>query len=579
MDLTNVQNKYIKSRANIIFCPSHLISQWVNEIESKCITKQKIKIIATIVHYKTMSLADYIFSDFIIVSMNIFNNNNFSQVLSIKNTFNNTMSHDITLAYFRNQIESSHQDLHGLPIHLFHYHRVIIDEFHEIVTRRNSNKLIKFFTQKLQSTYRWVLSGTPFSMGFDGYLTALRLTTSLKYEDSVFNLSTVNIDIMNRMTCHFRKNNKDCIRLPEINDIVKMLQLTSTEQGLYNSYILKYGIRYNGSLFKICCHPGLADVFKSIISTQNHKTLDEINVLMKDYYLQLLNTTNNEIVNLIDSLTEINSKSVAHGLSEEENEDKKQLTKHLERKRQEFTKHKTSYGYFANIIESIKEDQTCPICLCEMEDGMVLTSCGHLFCEPCINQIRQLNCPICRTPLKKELLYKCKPVVEKPIQEYTELNNLIQKSSTKIGNLLYFLNQNPDEKFILFSQWDELINLISDWLITMNIRFVSCKGSIYMRNHAINKFKSDKDIKIILLSTRNAAAGLNLTNTNNIIFLEPVYGNQKYKEEIESQAIGRCHRLGQTKNVNVYRYVVKDTVEEDIFLNKGTDNIHIYRTS
>jgi SNF2 family DNA or RNA helicase len=75
------------------------------------------------------------------------------------------------------------------------------------------------------------------------------------------------------------------------------------------------------------------------------------------------------------------------------------------------------------------------------------------------------------------------------------------------------------------------------------------------------------DVNIILLSSRNAASGINLTAANKIILLEPVYGTKEYRYNIESQAIGRADRIGQKRPIDVLRFIIKDTIEEDIFNN------------
>jgi SNF2 family DNA or RNA helicase len=51
---------------------------------------------------------------------------------------------------------------------------------------------------------------------------------------------------------------------------------------------------------------------------------------------------------------------------------------------------------------------------------------------------------------------------------------------------------------------------------------------------------------------------------NKLILIEPVYGNKEYKENIENQAIGRIHRIGQKRDIDIVRFLVKDTVEQDI---------------
>jgi hypothetical protein len=92
-----------------------------------------------------------------------------------------------------------------------------------------------------------------------------------------------------------------------------------------------------------------------------------------------------------------------------------------------------------------------------------------------------------------------------------------------------------------------------------------------------------------MLSSESAAAGTNLTAAKNVILLDAIYkddtnnntntntnsngiGSYEYRRNMEWQAIGRAYRMGQTKKVSVVRFIMKDTVEEEIYkINKEED--------
>jgi len=80
-----------------------------------------------------------------------------------------------------------------------------------------------------------------------------------------------------------------------------------------------------------------------------------------------------------------------------------------------------------------------------------------------------------------------------------------------------------------------------------------------MRQELINQFNNTPSIFIFLLSTRAAGIGINLTSADTVIFYDICYNPQ-----VDRQAEDRCHRLGQTKQVNIFKLVVKDSCEEDI---------------
>jgi len=221
-------------------------------------------------------------------------------------------------------------------------------------------------------------------------------------------------------------------------------------------------------------------------------------------------------------------------------------------------------------------------------DDPVITQCGHNFCYDCITSVLEIanykkECPICRTPIDNSKIYKLdNEDKEEPSNEI--IDELTFKYGTKLAKLIRLcktiLNDNKN-KIIIFSQWDRLLSMIGSILKINDIDNVFCKGNVHQRNAAIMSFRKDAKKKknatrVIMLSTENAASGTNLTEATHIIFMEPIKGSISQVKSIEDQAIGRAVRLGQENQVNVYKLIIKDTVEEDIFNNlnnNSSDNI------
>ena len=128
----------------------------------------------------------------------------------------------------------------------------------------------------------------------------------------------------------------------------------------------------------------------------------------------------------------------------------------------------------------------------------------------------------------------------------------------------------PESRIIIFSQWDFMLSLIGKTLSENGIANCFVKGNVWSRNSAINKFKNGKtlsgeDNKVIMLSLKNSASGTNLTEATHIFFVEPINACIDEVRAIEGQAIGRACRLEQKKQVELYRILVKDTIEEEIY--------------
>ena len=75
----------------------------------------------------------------------------------------------------------------------------------------------------------------------------------------------------------------------------------------------------------------------------------------------------------------------------------------------------------------------------------------------------------------------------------------------------------------------------------------------------VQAFQTNPDIFIFLLSTRAGGLGINLTGADTVIFYE-----SDWNPTMDLQAMDRAHRLGQTRNVTVYRLICSGTIEEKI---------------
>lgn len=94
-------------------------------------------------------------------------------------------------------------------------------------------------------------------------------------------------------------------------------------------------------------------------------------------------------------------------------------------------------------------------------------------------------------------------------------------------------------------------------------RYFRLDGSstIQDRRDMVRDFQHRSDIFVFLLSTRAGGLGINLTAADTVIFYE-----SDWNPTLDLQAMDRAHRLGQTKDVTVYRLICKETVEEKILL-------------
>jgi SNF2 family DNA or RNA helicase len=132
---------------------------------------------------------------------------------------------------------------------------------------------------------------------------------------------------------------------------------------------------------------------------------------------------------------------------------------------------------------------------------------------------------------------------------------------TMLFNLLETIYEN-NEKVLIFTQYkqmgDILVQLIEKHFQT-NVLFLHGSLSRKERDEMIDKFQTDSSFQTFVLSLKAGGLGLNLTEASNVIHFDLWWNPAS-----EAQATDRAYRIGQTKNVMVYRLICKGTFEEKI---------------
>ncbi|SPO05936.1 related to helicase-like transcription factor protein [Cephalotrichum gorgonifer] len=117
----------------------------------------------------------------------------------------------------------------------------------------------------------------------------------------------------------------------------------------------------------------------------------------------------------------------------------------------------------------------------------------------------------------------------------------------------------PPIKSVVFSAWTSHLDLIQMALDSVGIAYARLDGSMSRpaRTAAMDKFREDNAVHVILVSIMAGGLGLNLTAGSNVYVMEP-----QYNPAAEAQAIDRVHRLGQRRPVKAVRYIMQDSFEE-----------------
>ncbi|KAF9776661.1 hypothetical protein IL306_005128 [Fusarium sp. DS 682] len=119
-----------------------------------------------------------------------------------------------------------------------------------------------------------------------------------------------------------------------------------------------------------------------------------------------------------------------------------------------------------------------------------------------------------------------------------------------------------DHKVLIFSQFTTQLDILEDYCRELRgWKVCRIDGSVAQdsRRSQIADFNSDPEYKIFLLSTRAGGQGINLASADTVILFDSDFNPQQ-----DLQAQDRCHRIGQTRPVVVFRLATKDTVEETL---------------
>ncbi|MBW2189371.1 MAG: DEAD/DEAH box helicase [Deltaproteobacteria bacterium] len=133
--------------------------------------------------------------------------------------------------------------------------------------------------------------------------------------------------------------------------------------------------------------------------------------------------------------------------------------------------------------------------------------------------------------------------------------------SGKLGALREIIDEAIDggHRVLVFSQFVGMLNHIRAALDADGVEYEYLDGSTKDRIERVDRFNEETGAPVFLISLKAGGTGLNLTGADTVIHFDPWWN-----PAVEDQATDRAHRIGQTKNVNVYKLIAAGTVEEKI---------------
>ncbi|KAI1260463.1 SNF2 family N-terminal domain-containing protein [Xylariaceae sp. FL1019] len=220
-------------------------------------------------------------------------------------------------------------------------------------------------------------------------------------------------------------------------------------------------------------------------------------------------------------------------------------------------------GATAPPVDIYCEGTRAPIA--EREDTMFNTSMRKALYGP--NAIQEMTLVEKKVPLER---YPQRALLPAPDNDKRRFTNITVPSMrrfvtdsgklAKLDQLLFKLKE-EGHRVLLYFQMTRMIDLMEEYLTYRNYKYCRLDGSTKLedRRDTVSDFQTRPEIFVFLLSTRAGGLGINLTSADTVIFYD-----SDWNPTIDSQAMDRAHRLGQTKQVTVYRLITRGTIEERI---------------
>ncbi|XP_028251174.1 helicase-like transcription factor [Parambassis ranga] len=493
----------LSARSTLILCPLSVLSNWLDQFEQHVHANVKLKVYLYYGSERNRNKKFLSSQDVVITTYNVLS------------------------AEFGNKS----------PLHEINWLRVVLDEGHII---RNPNAQMSKAVLDLKAQRRWILSGTPLQNSVKDMwmlLAFLRLKPFDVREwwnrviqrpviqgdrKGLQNLQTLVKCITLRRTKSSQVNGRSLVSLPKKTVYVEKVELSQQEREEYElarnegrntigRYVSEGTVLRNYAhvlailmrLRQHCCHPDLLG-----------KTSSDLGATATPAELR---------EHLIEKLRTV----LASG-----------------------------------------SDEECAVCLDSVRHP-VITHCAHVYCRPCIAQVistqeTSARCPLCRSEIKTSELVE---FPQEEVEDDDSTNSERWRTSSKVkalmGNLLRLRDEDNSIKSLIVSQFTRFLSILETPLREHGFTFVRLDGTMNQskRTQVIQEFQSSAadSPTIMLLSLKAGGVGLNLTAASRVFLMDPAWN-----PATEEQCIDRCHRLGQKKNVVVTKFIVNNSVEENM---------------
>lgn len=508
-----------RPRPTLIICPMGLISHWITQLDSHVRPSIPIKLF---VDYGTTRAKD-------------------AQELK---------EQDIVITTYGTLASHSSNES---PVFAIEWLRVILDEGHIVknIKTRTAKAVLR-----LKCDRKWIITGTPIQNNLEELYPLIEwldvtplsrgksffqslIISPIQYNkpEGISRLQSLLSTICIRRQKTDLFDGKPLVELPAKNILVRQVLFNDEEQRQYESLkekglmLLRFMcLEEGGNLLKryahifalvvrlrqFCCHPQLLPIaiwndLHGIISEQNQSGFGEA----------------------LNSLQQDKLKELWKGI----------------------------------MSESM--DEECVICMESLVTKTpMVTQCKHVFCRACIINMLEgkehEKCPLCRALISKSTITEIREEEDDAGAAQGKISAEPALESSKLTAVCQELDRIktscPNDKIVVVSQFAKFLNVVEPILKTKEFCYVRYDGTMssIKRAKVLNTF-NEGSAKVLLLSMKAGGVGLNLVAANHLLYLDPAWN-----PALEEQCFNRVHRLGQVKEVFIYKFIVQNSIEERI---------------
>lgn len=461
------------------------------------------------------------------------------------------------------------------PLFETNFFRIILDEAHQI--REQSTKQFQAVCS-LSAQRRWAVTGTPVQNKLDDLGALIKFLRIQPYNEkggfAQFIMSpfkNADPEILPKLrllvdTITLRRL-KDRIDLPARHDVIVRLPFSDEENELYQFFA-----KYSDSQMKV-------------ITSQRMKSLvgkSYVHILQAIMRLRLICAHGQDLLRDEDlKMLEGHSWNTAIDL---EDESEKPVLNNRQAYEMLMLLKETDgdkCAQCARNIEAAESDNGSN----EKDVMGYLLPCYQIICRDCIKDLKSaigeddhFICPFCDQRLRTSFFELTQGGIEAAEEariqarenpKHAKMKGRYSGPHTKTKALLEALQQSEVEseslppekpiKSVIFSGWTSHLDLIQFALEERKIRLVRLDGKMSRakRTSALDVFRDDPEVRVILVSIGAGGLGLNLTTASRVYMMEP-----QFNPAAETQAVDRVHRLGQTREVLITRFIMDDSFEE-----------------